>query len=227
MAKLTHTQFANLCGIKLSAISVYKQRGKLILGSDGLFDEDENQNAFFIKKRLAKLNGEPIVKEKVVKPKVEIQKPIQEVKPPIPAPEKYDQEEYITDENENDLTKLSFTRLNEVQKIAQIRKLEEEIEKLQKQNAKLDGDNIPTKAVANLFAQHFKSVSINFKNTIENILIELKGVHGFDNEDSARLRDKLVKHLNQSIKDAVKESKESLDIIVEQYSIKKGVGERE
>jgi len=91
---------------------------------------------------------------------------------------------------------------------------------------KLHGEVIPTEVVKSIFAQHFKSISHNFKDTVDNFLADISAKHKFTNEDMASYKGKLIKSINKSIEEGVTESKKSIRSIVKEYSEKRGKGER-
>ena len=52
MNKITQKEFANKCGITLSALANYEERGKVKMTKDRKVDENENLNILFYKRRL-------------------------------------------------------------------------------------------------------------------------------------------------------------------------------
>ena len=90
---------------------------------------------------------------------------------------------------------------------------------------KLKGEVIPVDYVQKIFGIHFKNVSVEFYNVIDNMAImmteELKG----NREHLVRIRKKLKQSLNDAIKQSKEKSKVDLREASKEFSDKKHRGE--
>lgn len=226
MAFLSKKEFADLCGIPTNALAVYERRKKVVLSGDFYDDTLAKNKAFLKKKSVAKkkkgvATAEPPKKEiKEVKdnklpPKNSTDLPIYKKEPPEPKPKITDPEPdstFLLDQEKIQLQNIQLELANE---IAQIK-----IEKLR-------GDVIPTDIVRSTFMQHFKSITTSFHQGADNVLIKIAKKYDLSRQEVANYRGELISIINDCVKDAVEESKKSIQNIVNEYSQVKGVGERE
>ena len=209
MALHTRKQLQTLCGIEQRAyIATYIKRGNIIEGEGGLIDDELPENKFFIEKQLAKLKEKkpaPMVKEKKV----------------IPDSDKTESTQPEVPEETTEKFKLSIETtkqdLEKKQIDARIALLKEE---------KLRGEVIPTNMAVLTIKNVFTNYTTAFKNVIENHLLEITKRVKLPPEDVAEMRGLLITSLNEAQDDAINESKKSIKNIIQEYSILKGVGER-
>lgn len=217
MALYTMKEFADLCGLSLANLSTYKSRNKIEL-TDGKVDDQKDINASFLKHQLSKkgkLSTENTVKTTEI-------------------PDNTATSDQILTNKRNKSTAASSTetgngslhQLNIKKKALEIEKISEETELLKKKNEKMEGELIPTGIVTELLKLHFTSATNQFKNSIENILTEWTKRKDFTREELAELRGHLTGELNNSITKSVKESQRNLNKVLEEFSLRKGVGER-
>lgn len=248
MAIYTRKEFSELCGMTPGNLSNYVKRGHVLPNADDMIDTSEMKNAYFFEKRRS-MPPKPV---KIIEPKVPevvnsenpevaeaiISEPVEELPPikvhpqpvninpkKLPTKKISDANTYV-DSNYDPAVVRRF-ELENAQKDANLRKTLKEIAILELKEQKQRGEVIPTDIVMPIMAQHFKSVTTEFKQGAEQLLVILQAKHGFSRDQMAEYRGNLIKIINDSIKKAVAESEKSIENIVSEYSTKKGVGERE
>ncbi len=217
MALYTMTEFAKLCDITLANLSTYKKREKVIV-KDGKIDDQLDLNAAFLKHQLSKkgkLSTENIVKTTETVDNTATSEQILTNKRNKSAAS-----------SSTETGNGSLHQLNIKKKALEIEKISEETELLKKKNEKMEGELIPTGIVIEILKLHFTSATNQFKNSIENILTEWTKRKDFTREELAELRGHLTGELNNSITKSVKESQRNLNKVLEEFSLRKGVGER-
>ncbi|MFN8317166.1 MAG: hypothetical protein U0T32_12035 [Chitinophagales bacterium] len=105
-------------------------------------------------------------------------------------------------------------------------KAEIERDILQAKRMKMLGESIPTSLVRDLLLQHTKSIISAFKNAGETLIIKISKVKSLSLEETATLRAELIQITNAASEEALKNSKNSVTQIVEDYSMSREVGER-
>lgn len=203
MALYTRKEFYEKCGIQKAHLNVYIQRGKVILSSEGLIDDTIEKNRIFYERQLIKLqvNGIP-VKKTVTEEKPEAEK-----------------------RTDNFNSKIVF-ELEQKLKQAELEKKEVDTRIALLKEEKLRGIVIPTDIVTMLFAQHFKSMSVEFNQGADNLITEFSKMAELNITQISELRGKLIAIVNDAIHRGIEESKKSVKNIVAEYSEKKGVGEK-
>lgn len=219
MALHTRAEICTLTGLKSNELSVYIKRKKLVFNGDYVDDKVE-PNTSFIKKfkdRLVGSGGDIFeAPPEKIKP---ISKPKEDTPPP-PAPSV---KAVKTKKEEDDD---GIYGLEKQQKALSIEKTRKENELLDVKIAKAHGDNVPTDLVKPLFAQHSKSMTAAFYNAADVLLARIAQKYKLTQEDVAKYRGDLVAIINQAIADSIDESKESLKSIIDEYSERRGVGEK-
>ena len=208
MALLKPKEFYELCGITKSHFYVYKKRDKFIL-TNGMIDDTIEPNASFIKTCVERKDGRSEVEGSAEKP---AQNPDGKVSGTTPDEFK-----------PKDPTKYSLEL--EVKRLS-ITKAEEEIQLAILKREKLAGEVIPTDLVRIMFASHFKNVTTYFHQAVENLITQIAKKNDLSREQVAKIRGKLTGVINKGIENALSASKKELKGIVEDYSNKKGRGEK-
>ena len=106
-------------------------------------------------------------------------------------------------------------------------KVKEDIEIAKLKREKMSGELIPTDLVKVLFASHFKSVTTTFHQAIENLISTISKRNNLDREQVAKIRGELTKIINDAIESSLSLSGKELGNIVDEYSHKRGKGEKE
>lgn len=208
MAKVSRKLFAEICGVKPNYLNNYIGRKKVHVGNDNLIDDSLPMNAEFKSNRVRK-------KEEPKKEKFE----------PLPLTA----EELKLKKQQSEIEAQAATKkynLEQQLKELAIEKAEQEVELNKIKIAKAQGEVIPTDLVKVVFAQHSKSITVSFHQGADNFISQIAKRTGMKREEMASLRGELIKVVNQSVKDSIKESKVAIKNIVSEYSEKRGVGER-
>lgn len=200
MALFSPAEFGRMLGISNAEVSVYKSRKKIIV-TDGKIDDTHPVNIDFISRKANRKADNPDVPELVVPQK-------------LPSQNNRQRRQLTAASVPADSSDLSIAQLEKAKKAIDIKHVEEKIELLRKQNEKLAGESLPADMVKALFAQHTKSLSVALKNGLERIIADVSKKKDLTIEEVADIRGKMTAQLNQSIHDAVSESKKTLQHMV-------------
>lgn len=200
--------FALSCGLKTNRLAIYIQRGKVIVEGEMIDDENEINRGFRTRcLNKPKRQVEPVIKSQIT--------PLSEQ----PAPSKNRENEAFPRENTTITDRaLKKMDLDAEKKQKEIERLDQEMRLARLQEEKFLGKLIPTDMVKNLFAQHFKSVTLTFKQAADLIAIEFGKKAKIARNDQAELRGTMVTIINRAIEDGITESKRTLAHIVHEYS---------
>lgn len=235
----SRTEFSKLCGFqKSNELSVYVSRGKVLLSGDYI-DLDVEVNQRFLAHREKLLAEKGIVPPTVKAPVAEAATP-----PPLKAEKKSSVEKLPPPKGLKPVEKPAgkdikippptipegFTAMNQM--AMQKDQLDIEKKVIEIKLKKLDhqkklGELVPTDLVRTLFVQHSKSIMTAFHDEADNFLMEISKEAGLSREQLAKMRGKLVMKINQGIENSLKESKKSLQAIVEEYRMLRGIGEHD
>ena len=197
MPRHSKKEFSNLCGIKTKALSVYIARAKVILDDNELIDDTHPANLDFMERHKNK-NG------KVIKPKV-VSEPDDEV-----AKERL---VYVQDQRKK--LKIDMeARQNEV-----------ELQKIKIQRQR--GEMIPTDSVKQVFDLHSESIKSAYVEASDNVIVVMGQRKGFTAEDIAHVRKQFVGIVNRAVDGAIKGTQAALDALVDEFSVKRGVGQHD
>jgi hypothetical protein len=220
MPKYSKKDFAKLCGIKTNNLCTYINRGKVICVND-VIDIDDETNLYFYEKR----------KAGAIEKHTELPDP-EEIKLNERVAEKTGKEtqakfDYpVEDPPESKGTLSQSSHLDNKQKEEDLKKTRMQNELMQAKVEKIRGESIPTVLAKNMMLQHSKSITTAFKNGIESFLITIQKMKGLDLEEMATMRKELIEMINKGVTESIEESKLAIDMIVEDYSNQKDVGER-
>lgn len=205
MAFLSKKEFADKCGKTKSWLSVFIPRGKVVLSGEFIDDAIEPNKSFLKKWEVKKLEHD------TVEPAPVITAP--EVNTTIPKIKKTG-------------SSASYDELEKRLKGLDADKREKEIEKLELQIAKLNGESIPTELAKMVMVQQSKSYIVFLKQTHENMITEIAAAAGLSSKATADLRIKNTALINKMVADVQAESKKMITNIVKTYSDTRGKGER-
>jgi len=104
-------------------------------------------------------------------------------------------------------------------------KLKEEIEWKKIQNAKANGEVIPTDLALATAAQLGKELGTAYQNAAEKMLTKIAQRYGLDNNDIAFERRELLENINKATEEGVEASLANIENIANEYAVKRGVGE--
>lgn len=224
MPRYTRREFSDLCGIEANALAVYVGRKKVILNENGEVDTALPMNLAFLEKRTGKTETPPIVVSEPKRKSRTTTTPTPKEPIPIRKERALRNKHGKTDEEKEQLN-TNFEMDNAIKRL-ELEKKEQEVELNKLKIAKLQGDVIPTELVKVVFSQHFKSVTNAFHQGADNFITEITKMLSLDREQMVKLRAELVEIINTAVTDSIEESKESLRNIQDEYSQRRGVGER-
>lgn len=197
-------------------IGMWVKRGSIV-EKDGLIDDTDPQNIYWIKKQSEKVptaSSKPEPQKETQGPKVE--------QPPLPENTKIKKQKKGTDQEA------------EVKWGLDIEKKELEIEKLrvdtrlqELKEEKIRGEVIPitlTKAIVTNLSQ---SILTSQKDFIDYLLIRIGKEAKLSGEQLAKLRGEMIKALNETVDKAIKTSQRNIKSLMYEFSIKKEVGEHD
>jgi len=209
MAFYKQIEFAELIGKSRGWLSVYINRGNLILSGDFIDDKIE-KNKKFLDKWLAKkneVNSAPKKKPIKKNPGPKISEPV-EVK--LKAPNISEPIEVPIESPEDDLDRQK--------KIAEIRFKNSQIEKNDLQSAKLRGESIPTNMVSGVVSTLGRSFQSSYKNGAEALLLEIAHKAKLSAAMEASFKGKLIELINKAHADAIQEAKTTIETIVSEVA---------
>jgi len=205
MGLFTKKEFAENCGIKTKELSVYVQRKKVFLTSEGLVDDQNIINALFLQKCLAK------------PPKVAKDESVPDVEKPQ-KPEKAQKAQISEKKKQTDSKIDERFDLDTEKKKMEIEKLRRESMTAEMQHEKLMGRLVPTDPVKNLIIQTIKTYTVSFKQAADKIILEFGKRYKMNRNDAAEMRGELVSAINKASEEGIAESKKSVMHLVREYS---------
>ena len=215
-------EFADFLDTSPNALAVYVQRKKIVVQKDGFINTEDPTNVVFLEKWKVKQAKEQ-AKNGPKKPNAQIKMRVVDSETTgsqLVNPEDTEKSEQ-TDSSQglNKLTKEKLASENE--------KRMEEIALLKLKREKQSGLVIPTALVKHVFTSAAKSQANNFYHAADALLTEFSKVKGLNANEKAEMRKKLTDTVNNFCDLTVLEGIKSIEVIVEDYSTKKGVGERD
>lgn len=199
MALIERKEFAARCGMTQGNLSNYIQRGKVILEDNGLVDDQHPDNVLFASKRVGKTS---------------------KLKPMKTAKGKKGK---FTPNTDRDKKLGERMKLESLKKTTEVERMQHEIALKELQFAKMSGKVIPTELVKRLFAQHFKSMTMAFKQAADLLLVEFGKKAKMNRNDIAEMKGALVTVINRAVEDGTKATGKTLASIVTEHSQQKNV----
>jgi len=171
----------------------------------------------------------PIIEE--TKPHLEQIKPIIEEKPPIEVkrkqePVKKKEPIKVEEAAPRQNTPSGLYEIDKKIKENQLKKTTEEIELLRLKKEKMQGEIIPIELAKSLFSQHNTSIVKSFSDAANDLITTISHKKRMNSEEVADLKGYLRKSLNAAIENALKQTELSIKHITDEFSEKKGRGER-
>ena len=225
MPRYTRREFAELCGTEPKAINVYVGRNKIILNENGEVDTALPINLAFLEKRTGKTETPAVVGTTVVETKKRVVTTPTPKEPVTQRKERAIRNKHQKTDEEIEHLNSNFEIDNSLKRL-ELEKKEQEVELNRLKIAKLSGDVIPTELVKVVFSQHFKSVTNAFHQGADNFITDMTKMLSLDRNQMVKLRAELIEIVNNAVADSIDESKESIKNIKEEYSQKRGPGER-
>lgn len=217
MALLTKSEFSEACGFASNALAVYVKRGKVNQRKDGLFDDQDEKNKAFIEKRKGRVET---VEETVQNIEKQERKQAKQKKIVI-------KDEETGEETEVDDSEIpSYTTSERLLKYLDTQKREKEIEKLNLEIEKKKGEVIPSELIKPVFLQHNQFILMEMKNADDEMLSFFSHKYEMTADDTAYIRAEWIKRRNAALTNAITSSVKNVTAIVNDFSDKRGKGER-
>ena len=206
MSLLTKKQFGAITGVQTKALSVFISRGKVIVEKN-LIDTENSINIAFMNKHKVIIgeNFEQIPREETwIDPATKVTNPPGLFDESIP-------QYHISEQKLKYLDTL---------------KREKEISLLKIKEEKINGTVIPSELIKPVFLQHNQSVITEFKNMTEETLRSIAKTYSIPLNKVAELKGEWMKGINRAILKATELSVKAVDVIINDFSEKRGVGQR-
>lgn len=198
MPKYTKKEFAAMCGMNTKSLATYIGRGKVVVNDQDLIDDAVGENQGF----LLKYSSKKEVKKGSAAPKSSEKAP----------------ESANTDYSNN----LEALKLE-----AQVKKLQQEIEKLEHHNSKVKGEVIPSGLIGPLFQQHDQSILAESFHMVDDIILLFAKQKDLTPEEAADIKKRAADRVNEMVRRARRATVQSLDNLFTEFLDKKGVGEHD
>jgi hypothetical protein len=203
MAIYTQKEFATLVNMPSGRLTIYRDRGKIIIENKQIDTSIEKNAAFLEKYRIRNV---------LKSASINIENPNQgSIDIPISS---------TTTEGQ------SYTESERQLKYLDTIKRQKEIEKLDIDIAKKKGEVIPTDLVSPLILQHNQSITTEYKYVIDEIIRLFSAKNRLNVNEIAGIRGKMTKALNKAVDKASETTVNSISVIINNYAEKRGVGER-
>ncbi len=221
------SHFAKLCGLTTGNLSNYINRGLVLVKEDQTIDTDEFLNEDFLKSRQEKLKEK--YKESGETPPEILEKPKKSTKKKAKKKksETWEIENIQSPEPKQDNSTEAYESLDRRLKKQELLKKEAETRLLNMKEEKLKGEHIPTELVRSIILQQSQSFITAFKNSIEDFITLSAKKSNMNVNEIAEARGKITKMINESANKAIVIAKKGVANIVNEYSVKREVGEHD
>jgi len=213
MAFLSKKEFCDLYLIKSKDLSNYIKRGNVIADEQGFINTDEDKNRLFISKRHAKMDNvlaDPEVTGDTARSRGRMRE--------LMDGDNEDMEE------ETGLMSMTKSERHYKHHLAVKTERAAELDRLKIE--KIRGEVIPSDLMPPVILQHNQSFVTAFKQVADQILTDYAKMKDFTVEEIAQMRDKMLYAINDGAKKAKDQSLKAVAVVVQNYSIKRGAGER-
>lgn len=207
MARVSKMDFAESCGLSLGNLYNYTKRGKVIVDDDDMIDDQVEQNAYFLQKRLERL-AKKNPKQKASSKKGKRAKTKKEKFAGMLDVERRKKQEEI------------FS-LDRQKREAEIRKMMRQERLMEMQEGRLSGQLIPTSLVSSEVKQFAQTVMVSFYNTIDAIIVDIAKKGRMSRVDIADLRRKIKEATNYAVDSSVNSTVKALHAIAQEQSQKR------
>ena len=231
MAVITKKSFANQCDIETKYLSVDISRGKVIVNDDGMIDTSNPKNQIYIQKKLMGKEPNPISSTpEPTKPKAEkISVPRGNVAPQQPKasmqlPDGITEGEVSTAMQM--IEGMDYQQLEMLYKYLQGEKLKTDIEKNKIDIEKKMGVVVPSEPLIPIVKQHNHFILQEQKNADEELLLAMAHKYDIAPSDTAYLRGEWIRLRNDAVTKATNLTVKSIEDVINDYSEKRGVGQR-
>jgi hypothetical protein len=196
MALLSKKEYAELCGMATNALSVYIHPDRSEVIVENGYIDSENET------------NKRFLEKRIAKGKSKSATFEGERKP-----------------NNNEGIP-SYEESEQLVKFWDAKKREKEVEKLQIEVSKKKGEVIPSELMKPLILQHNQHILMEQKNADEEMLTMFAHKHSIPGADVAYIREAWINRRNAAVKSATKATVSGVESVIQDYSEKRGVGER-
>lgn len=218
MAKLTHNECAEKCGMHSKNLYVYIGRGKIDVLENGDIDDQDLKNKAFIEKYIRKAAVKAAKKGEAKEAVVASEGVSGNGKP---------KQSGGAANGKTGEGILAWEKLEKQKAQLVIKELEGKTLKLDLANRKLQGDFIPVEAVRFLLTQLSEADHLAWENELENALIEMAGRYGLTRDEAAEMKRGKVAVINRIREKALTQAKAGLKRVQAEVSIQRGRGEHD
>lgn len=221
------------CGIEWKNLYTYKGRGQIIVDKDGNVDLDNEINRLFLAKKAAKKAKKGTSTAPETKPNTPVVVVKKQSKQPVFDDEEAEEAALAPLMSDADIDKLMGGRVlppDESFALLQHRKAiktQLENQKLTLDIEKKKGIVVPSAPIMPIFLQHNQHILTEIKNAQEEMLTAFAHKYGISGSDVAYIRGDWTKRLNVAMQKAVEASAKGVESIINDYSDKRAVGERD
>lgn len=232
MPLYTKKEFADLCKQKTNYLSVQIGRGKVVLNAEDKIDTKNPINALYLEKIYGRMDfvptEHPLAAPAKKPPGKPVKKPVFD--PDFDEDDEGDPDTYSDDVTENldnpDINKLNYTQLEKIYKFRQGEHLKKRTEREEIEIAKKKGEVIPTELLPPVIVQHNQAFLTEFRNATDKILTDYTQIKDFTVEEVADMRARMLNAINHAAEEATKNSLQSIETIVKNYTEKRTAGQK-
>lgn len=224
MALLTIDEFASKCVMPRRALMVYinPKRGTVIADGE-IIDTNHPKNIAFFNKREAKGLTTPkgIAPKKVNIPREET---YIEPRPFKIKTIEGDGEEADYEEDEHGILPLPVSQQRKLHYEAKVQERTVTLKDLDIQ--KKSGQTVPTISIVALMSETLRLFAIGYRDLYEREVQKIAAMADFSAKELADIRNSGINNINLVYENAIEQAKKSIDAIVAESSVKRGVGEK-
>jgi hypothetical protein len=225
MAILSRKEFSEKTGIRHTHIPTYASRGKIVIESDGNIDTAHPTNQEFISAR----SGSPQAKKKaakVIAPKKKESAANAEKNKPQPTKKVTKISGKIKSiEGIEFMERLAIADDNKKKRELDIQLKESELEKRRLDNEKKRGEAVPTEYVTEMIRAVSDGLRNAYHDATETVIILIGSRIKMSSEDTGFVRKQLNSVLNKAVDEGFETANKTLEIVVKDFSNKRGTGE--
>ena len=218
MALLSKKEFAGQTGQTTKTLATYVTRKKVVVRKDGLIDTNNETNRAFIAAHGWKepVKGGHLPKDVVTETSAASKKVVKGVV--------NDSQEEPGDADTEELMPISKSERH--YKHYQALKTEAEERLAHLKIKKLQGDVVPVDPIEQLIFRYKQHMLTEQKAIFEAFLNEIAHKYSITGEDIAMYKGIIIKKLNDGVQDATRNTLRELDVVLNEFTIKRGKGER-
>jgi hypothetical protein len=208
MALYKKSEFAKKCGKEPAYISVNISREKIIVREDGMIDDSVFKNKLFLEECLAKAADKLLKADNPADESV-----LSENIPEGKAKRSANPADSVSSEHV-----AASISLDRQKKISEIEWKDAQTRKLKIEEAKLRGENIPTKIVYGIVGMLGKSFQSSYRDGAAVLLTEIAHKLKMSPEIEAEFKTRFVEIINDSHKHAITEVKKGIEAIISEVA---------